>query len=97
MKVRTGISMDDALLCECDKYCVDNDISRSDLIEQSVRLYLSTRAISNKTDVLVPEQECIFKTGKTAVSVLHKSRQNNLSTLVIAIPRRVWYCWLIRR
>lgn len=73
MKVRTGISMDDALLVECDKYCVDNDISRSDLIEQSVKLFLSTRAIADKTDVLVPElAECIAKVTDDGIVKISK-------------------------
>ena len=31
MKVRTGICVESDLLCECDDYCVKNDISRSEL------------------------------------------------------------------
>ena len=73
MKVRTGISMNDVLLCECDRYCVDNDISRSELIEKSVRLYLSTRAITDKTDVLVPElAECIAKASDDGIVKISK-------------------------
>ncbi|MBR1383350.1 MAG: hypothetical protein IJ555_06000 [Ruminococcus sp.] len=73
MKVRTGISMESDLLSECDRYCVDNDISRSDLIEKSVRLYLATRAITDKTDVLVPElAECIAKASDDGIVKISK-------------------------
>lgn len=73
MKVRTGISMDGDLLCECDRYCVENDISRSDLIERSVRLFLATRTISDKTEVLVPElAECIAKATDDGIVKISK-------------------------
>ena len=73
MKVRTGISMDDELLCECDDYCVRNEITRSALIEQSVRLFLATRSIIDKTDVLVPElAECIAKASDDGIVKISK-------------------------
>ena len=55
MKVRTGISVESDLLCECDDYCVKNSLSRSELIEQALRLFLVTRNIKDKSKVLVPE------------------------------------------
>ena len=59
-KVRTGIYISEDLLCECDEYLSKNGGSRSELIESALRLYLATRAIKDKTDVLVPElAECI--------------------------------------
>ena len=62
MKVRTGISVESDLLCECDDYCVKNSLSRSELIEQALKFYLVTRRIKDKSELLVPElAECIAK------------------------------------
>ena len=59
-KVRTGIYISEDLLRECDEYLSHNGGSRSELIESALRLYLATRTIKDKTDVLVPElAECI--------------------------------------
>ena len=55
MKVRTGISVESDLLCECDEYCVKNVLSRSELIEQALRFFLVTRNIKDKSEILVPE------------------------------------------
>ena len=60
MKIKTGVSLDSELISECDDYCVKNDISRSELIEQALKLYLATRNLKTKRDTLVPElAECI--------------------------------------
>ena len=62
MKVRTGISIDNALLVEVDDYCLKNAISRSELIEQALEFFLVTRRIKDKSEILVPElAECIAK------------------------------------
>ena len=59
-KIRTGIYVSGDVLAECDDYCTKQDISRSELIEQALKLFLATRAISTKSNVLVPElAECI--------------------------------------
>ena len=59
-KIRTGIYVSSDVLAECDDYCAKQNISRSELIEQSLKLFLATRAIKDKSDVLVPElAECI--------------------------------------
>ena len=55
MKVRTGISIDNALLVEVDDYCLKNAISRSELIEQALEFFLVTRRIKDKSEILVPE------------------------------------------
>ena len=55
-KIRTGISISEGLLNECDKYAAEgNAESRSELIETALKFYLATREIEAKTDVLVPE------------------------------------------
>ena len=59
-KVRTGIYISEDLLRECDEYLSKNGGSRSELIESALRLYLATRKIKDKSEVLVPElAECI--------------------------------------
>ena len=43
-KIRTGIYVSGDVLAECDDYCTKQDISRSELIEQALKLFLATRA-----------------------------------------------------
>ena len=54
-KIRTGIYVSGDVLAECDDYCTKQDISRSELIEQALKLFLATRTIYTKSNVLVPE------------------------------------------
>ncbi len=72
-KVRTGIYISEDLLRECDEYLSKNDGSRSELIESALRLYLATRAIKDKTDVLVPElAECISAASDEGIVKISK-------------------------
>ena len=73
MKIKTGVSLDSELISECDDYCVRNDISRSELIEQALKLFLATRVLSSKRDVLVPElAECIAKASDDGIVKISK-------------------------
>lgn len=73
MKIKTGVSLDRELISECDDYCVKNDISRSELIEQALKLFLATRTIKDKSDVLVPElAECIAKASDDGIVKISK-------------------------
>ena len=73
MKIKTGVSLDSELICECDDYCVRNDISRSELIERALKLFLATRVLSSKRDVLVPElAECIAKATDDGIVKISK-------------------------
>ncbi len=73
MKIKTGVSLDSELISECDDYCVKNDISRSELIEQALKLYLSTRNLKTKRDTLVPElAECIAKSSDDGIVKISK-------------------------
>ena len=73
MKIKTGVSLDSELICECDDYCVRNDISRSELIERALKLFLATRVLSSKRDVLVPElAECIAKASDDGIVKISK-------------------------
>ena len=38
-KIRTGIYVSGDVLAECDDYCTKQDISRSELIEQALKLF----------------------------------------------------------
>ena len=62
-KIRTGISISKDLLKECDKYLSESEFeNRSELIESALKLFLATRNISEKSEVLVPElAECVIK------------------------------------
>lgn len=72
-KVRTGIYISEDLLRECDEYLSHNDGSRSELIESALRLYLATRTIKDKTDVLVPElAECISAASDEGIIKISK-------------------------
>lgn len=72
-KIRTGIYVSADVLPECDDYCSKNGISRSELIEQSLKLFLATRAIAHKSEVLVPElAECIAKASDDGITKISK-------------------------
>ena len=73
MKIKTGVSLDNELISECDDYCVKNDISRSELIEQALGLYLATRNVKAKSELLVPElAECIAKASGDGIVKISK-------------------------
>ena len=73
MKIKTGVSLDSELILECDDYCVKNDISRSELIEQALKLYLATRNVKAKSELLVPElAECIAKASDDGIVKISK-------------------------
>ncbi len=73
MKTKTGVSIDSALLCECDRYCNDNSISRSELIERALKLFLASRVLSLKSDLLVPElAECIAAASDEGIVKISK-------------------------
>ena len=72
-KVRTGIYISEDLLRECDEYILKNGGSRSELIESALRLYLATRKIKDKSEVLVPElAECISAASDEGVTKISK-------------------------
>ncbi len=73
-KIRTGISINKDLLNECDRYLADSNYSnRSELIETALKLFLATRTISEKSDVLVPElAECISAENDKVITKLSK-------------------------
>ena len=72
-KIRTGIYVSGDVLAECDNYCTQLNISRSELIEQSLKLFLATRAIKDKSDVLVPElAECIAQASDDGITKISK-------------------------
>ena len=72
-KVRTGIYISDDLLRECDEYLSKNGGSRSELIESALRLYLATRKIKDKSEVLVPElAECISAASDEGITKISK-------------------------
>ncbi len=73
MKTKTGVSIDSALLCECDHYCDDNSISRSELIERALKLFLASRVLSLKSNLLVPElAECIAAASDEGIVKISK-------------------------
>lgn len=73
MKIKTGVSLDSELISECDDYCVKNDISRSELIERALTLYLATRNVKSKSEILVPElAECIAKASDDGIVKISK-------------------------
>ena len=72
-KVRTGIYISEDLLRECDEYISKNGGSRSELIESALRLYLATRKIKDKSEVLVPElAECISAASDEGITKISK-------------------------
>ena len=72
-KVRTGIYISEDLLRECDEYLSKNGGSRSELIESALRLYLATRKIKDKSEVLVPElAECISAASDEGITKISK-------------------------
>lgn len=72
-KVRTGIYISEDLLRECDEYLSKNGDSRSELIESALRLYLATRRIKDKSEVLVPElAECISAASDEGITKISK-------------------------
>lgn len=72
-KVRTGIYISEDLLHECDEYLSKNSGSRSELIESALRLYLATRKIKDKSEVLVPElAECISAASDEGITKISK-------------------------
>ena len=72
-KVRTGIYISEDLLRECEEYLSKNGGSRSELIESALRLYLATRKIKDKSEVLVPElAECISAASDEGVTKISK-------------------------
>ena len=73
MKTKTGVSIDSALLCECNRYCDDNSISRSELIERALKLFLASRVLSLKSDLLVPElAKCIAAASDEGIVKISK-------------------------
>lgn len=73
MKTKTGLSIDSDLLAECDEWCEKNSISRSELIDQALKLFLATRTIKGKTDILVPElSKCIAKASDDGITKISK-------------------------
>ena len=72
-KVRTGIYISEDLLRECDEYLSKNSGSRAELIESALRLYLATRKIKDKSEVLVPElAECISAASDEGITKISK-------------------------
>ena len=72
-KIRTGIYVSGDVLAECDDYCTKQDISRSELIEQALKLFLATRTIYTKSNVLVPElAECIAQASDEGITKISK-------------------------
>ncbi len=72
-KVRTGIYISEDLLRECDEYLSKNHGSRSELIESALRLYLATRKIKDKSEVLAPElAECISAASDEGITKISK-------------------------
>ena len=72
-KVRTGIYISEDLLRECDEYLSKNGGSRSEIIESALRLYLATRKIKDKSEVLVPElAECISAANDEGITKISK-------------------------
>ena len=72
-KIRTGIYVLSGVLAECDDYCTQHNISRSELIEQSLKIFLATRTIKDKSDVLVPElAECIAQASDNGITKISK-------------------------
>lgn len=72
-KIRTGIYVSGDVLAECDEYCAQHDTSRSELIEQSLKLFLATRDIKDKSDIIVPElADCLAKASDNGITKISK-------------------------
>jgi len=72
-KMRTGIYISEDLLRECDEYLSKNGGSRSELIESALKLYLATRRIKTKSEVLVPElAKCISAASDEGITKISK-------------------------
>ncbi|MBR1529002.1 MAG: hypothetical protein IJ642_06845 [Oscillospiraceae bacterium] len=73
-KIRTGISISKRLLKECDAYLKKSEFeNRSELIESALKLFLVTRNISEKSEVLVPElADCITKASDKGIMKISK-------------------------
>lgn len=73
-KIRTGISISKDLLKECDEYLLKSEYeNRSELIESALMLFLASRNISEKSEILVPElAECIAKASDDGITKLSK-------------------------
>ena len=55
-KIRTGICISNSLLQECDAYIKSGKAeNRSALIEDALRLFLASRELKDKQELLVPE------------------------------------------
>ena len=74
-KIRTGISISKDLLKECDAYLKESKFeNRSELIESALKLFLVTRAISEKSEIFVPElAECIARASDEGITKISKS------------------------
>jgi len=72
-KLRSGIYISEDLLRECDEYLSKSGGSRSELIESALRLYLATRKIKDKSEVLVPElAKCISAANDEGITKISK-------------------------
>ena len=73
-KIRTGISISKDLLKECDAYLTESKFeNRSELIESALKLFLATRNISEKSEILVPElAECIARASDDGITKISK-------------------------
>lgn len=74
IKVKTGISISEDLLSECDDYVAKGNVeNRSELIETALKFYLATRNIQNKSEILVPElADCIAKASDDGITKISK-------------------------
>ncbi|NLT10765.1 MAG: hypothetical protein GXY08_14920 [Ruminococcus sp.] len=71
--MRSGIYISEDLLRECDEYLSKSGGSRSELIESALRLYLATRKIKDKSEVLVPElAKCISAANDEGITKISK-------------------------
>ena len=73
-KIRTGICISHSLLQECDAYIKSgNAENRSALIEDALRLYLASRELKDKQNLLVPElAECIAEASDKSFTKISK-------------------------
>ena len=73
-KIRTGICISHSLLQECDAYIKSGKAeNRSALIEDALRLYLASRELKDKQNLLVPElAECIAEASDEGFTKISK-------------------------
>ena len=73
-KIRTGICISKSLLLECDAYIKSGKAeNRSALIEDALRLYLASRELKDKQNLLVPElAECIAEASDEGFTKISK-------------------------